>query len=79
MTVVEMSRAMPSQAKILLAKETLKTLAEAVREAKSIPSGYLYAEVMDQMTPDVFEVFVVGMVNSGLVEKKHDLLIWKGE
>jgi len=79
MTIVEMSRAMPSQKQIELAKETLKVLAEAVRELERIPGGYLYAQVMDKLDFEVYQVLEGSLISSGLIEKKHDLLIWKGE
>ena len=56
----------------------IKALAEAIREAKQIPSGHLYAAVMGQMDLPRFLQIVDILKRGGLVEEKYNLLIWKG-
>jgi hypothetical protein len=51
---------------------------EAIREAKEIPAGTLYAVLMGKVDIQGFEKIVSIVTGSGLVEKRGDLLRWVG-
>lgn len=54
------------------------TMAEAIRELKSIPSGHLYAVVMEQMNLQQFQVIISILKRAGLVSEANDVLTWIG-
>jgi hypothetical protein len=57
---------------------TSRALSDAIQAASPIPAGHLYAVVMGQMDLKTFD-YVIGLVTeAGIVERKGDLLIWKG-
>lgn len=51
---------------------------DAIREAGELPAGVLYATLMGRMDLAAFEKMVALIVNTGLVEKRGDLLRWVG-
>lgn len=51
---------------------------EAIREAKEIPAGTLYAVLCGKVDIQGFEKIVSIITGSGLVEKRGDLLRWVG-
>lgn len=55
---------------------TLRALAEAIRELKQIPSGHLYARVMNYMDINAYEKAISLLCNSGVIRKNGDLLVW---
>jgi hypothetical protein len=57
---------------------TCRALSDAIKAASPIPAGHLYGIVMGQMDLKTFD-YVIGLVTeAGIVERKGDLLIWKG-
>ena len=54
----------------------LTALAEAIRELKQIPSGHLYARVMNHMDINAYEKAISLLCNSGVIRKNGDLLVW---
>lgn len=53
-------------------------IAEAIRELKQVPSGHLYATVMNTLDLTAFRAVIRTLVNAGLVSEKNDLLTWVG-
>lgn len=51
---------------------------EAIREAREIPEGTLYATLIGRVDIAGFEKIVGIVVGSGLVEKRGNLLRWIG-
>ena len=69
----------------MITKEQLKqgftmlaAVAEAIREAKRIPSGTLYAVLMGKIDVAGYERLIGILKNAGLVDEKHNELIWIG-
>jgi len=56
----------------------LTAVSEAIRTARQIPAGELYAVLMGRMDLAGFDKLVAILVGSGLVEKRGDLLRWIG-
>ena len=55
----------------------IRTVADAIREAGSIPSGHLYAMLMTYgCSLSQYESIIGILVESGRVEKRGDLLVW---
>ncbi len=59
--------------------KALQALAEAIRELKQIPSGLLYARVMNYMDINAYEKAISLLCNSGVIRKNGDLLVWNLE
>ncbi len=59
--------------------KALQALAEAIRELKQIPSGHLYARVMNYMDINAYEKAIGLLCNSGVIRKNGDLLVWNLE
>ena len=57
----------------------LQALAEAIRELKQIPSGHLYARVMNYMDINAYEKAIRMLCNSGVIRQDGDLLKWNLE
>jgi len=55
-----------------------QALAEAVRKSKEIPSGHLYAAVMDKVNLQNYNWVMDRLVGAGLVKLKGDLVVWTG-
>jgi len=51
---------------------------EAIREAGEIPEGTLYTVLLGHCSIEAFEKMVRMIVNTGLVEKRGNLLRWIG-
>jgi predicted transcriptional regulator len=64
---------------IKAAIETLRAIADTIREAKRIPSGTLYAVLMGKMSLETYEKIIGTLKNTGLVrETESHLLEWAG-
>jgi hypothetical protein len=53
-------------------------VAEAIRELGSVPSGHLYAQLMDKMSLETYTAVIQVLKNTKLVEEKNHLLTWIG-
>lgn len=51
---------------------------KAIRDAKELPSGHLYAICMSKMDLQAYERMISLIVGSGLVQKRGDILRWVG-
>lgn len=54
----------------------VKAIAEAIKEAKEIPSGHLYAVLMDKMNIDQYNQLIGILKRTGLVTEDNHLLKW---
>ena len=53
-------------------------IAEAIREAREIPSGHLYAQVMGIMPLEVYSDIIAIVKRAGLVSESGHMLKWVG-
>jgi hypothetical protein len=53
-------------------------VAEAIRELGEVPSGHLYARLMDQMSLDTYNAIIGALKGAGLVKEQNYLLSWSG-
>jgi hypothetical protein len=68
---------MATQVKAAVAAVT--AIAEAIRSAREIPAGHLYAACMSTMSLETFESFIDRLVGAKLVERRpNHLLVWIG-
>jgi effector-binding domain-containing protein len=69
----------PTTEQIKATLETLRAVADAIRELKTVPSGVLYARVMGHFNFETYKAVIGTLVRAGLV-KEHDshLLEWVG-
>jgi hypothetical protein len=56
--------------------ELLRALAEAIRELGSVPSGELYARVMNHLTLEQYQAIIDTLKRAGLVCEENNLLLW---
>ncbi len=59
------------------ALNTVRAVAEAIREAKQIPSGHLYAVLCPVLSLEEYEKIINMLINAGLVRRDQShLLHW---
>jgi hypothetical protein len=68
----------PTKEQLKAAFLMLAAVTEAIREAKRIPSGTLYAMLIGKVDIAGYEKMVTMLKNAGLIEEKHSELIWIG-
>lgn len=68
----------PTPAQIKAALGMTVAVAETIRELGSVPSGHLYARLMDKVDLAAFEAMIRSLVNAGLVKDQSDMLTWIG-
>jgi hypothetical protein len=57
----------------------IQAIAEAIREAGKIPSGHLYAVLMEKgITIEQYENIIGLLKRTGLVKESASVLIWVG-
>lgn len=56
----------------------IQLLAEAIREAGTIPSGTLYAAVCGKCDLEAYEKAIQTLKNTGLVSERGHVLKWEG-
>lgn len=66
----------PTERQIDLAISAMDRMKDVIKSSKRISSGYLYAEVMDIMEVDVYEVLLQRILQSRFIKRSGDLLIW---
>jgi hypothetical protein len=66
----------PTESEIKNAFIFIKTIADSIREAKRIPSGTLYAVLMDKISLSEYEKVIAILKKSELIEEKNHELIW---
>jgi hypothetical protein len=60
-------------------RPTLVKAANAVRGVGRIPSGTLYATLMDRMSASAFESMIGQLVGTGLIRRECHELVWVGD
>ena len=60
------------------ATSILFAVAETIRELGSVPSGHLYARLMDRMTHSAYQEMIDVLTRAGVVEVKNFMVTWKG-
>ena len=60
------------------ATSILFAVAETIRELGSVPSGPLYARLMDRMTFQAYQEMIDVLKRADVVEEKNFVLTWKG-
>lgn len=56
--------------------QVLQAVAEAIREAKQVPSGTLYAVLMGKLDLATYERIIQTLKNTGLVTESGHMLTW---
>lgn len=58
----------------------IQAVAETIRELKQIPSGHLYARLMEvNLSLEGYEAIIGILKNSGLIKEENYELIWIGK
>jgi len=60
------------------ALETVRVIADAIRELGSVPSGELYARVMPHLDLATYDQVIQTLKNCGLVTEAAHVLTWTG-
>jgi hypothetical protein len=58
------------------AVETIRAVADALRELKEVPSGHLYARLMGHTSLQSYELIISTLKSAGLVTEQNHLLTW---
>ena len=67
---------MNTKEQVKAALDTLRAVAEAIRQLKQIQSGYLYAQLMGHMDLATYEKIIGHLKRAGLVKEENHLLTW---
>jgi hypothetical protein len=65
-----------SKAELAAGIESIKAIAEAIRDLESVPSGHLYARLMTFASLESYETVITMLVKAEVIRKENDLLIW---
>lgn len=68
----------PTKEQLKSGLNVIVAVTETIRECGEAPEGTLYAALMGRMDLQTFEKIVAVIVNTGLVEKRGNLLRWIG-
>lgn len=69
--------ATPEQIKAVV--EAVKLIAETIKELKEVPSGHLYAHLMQHISLDTYNQIIGILIESGRVHQdQYHLLSWVG-
>lgn len=60
------------------ALQIVVALGETIRSLGSVPSGHLYAQVMGQISLEVFNGAIGVLKKTGAVKEENHLLTWVG-
>ena len=69
---------MATAKQVSAAFQACAAVAEAIREAKEIPSGTLYAMLMGHMSLETYQGIIRTLKGAGLVAERAHLLSWCG-
>lgn len=70
---------MSNQAQVNAAVQIVVAVGQAIREAKSIPSGHLYAHLMGRMNLETYNKVIGVLKNTGAVKEENHVLTWVGK
>jgi hypothetical protein len=66
-------------ARVAAAVAIVAAVAELIRDVGQIPSGQLYALVMDKFSLETYERIIQQLINTGLVRREPShMLVWIG-
>jgi len=68
----------PTKEQVKAALAVTLAVAEAIREAKEIPSGTLYSMLIGRVDITGYEAMIRNLKNAGLVKESCNLLTWIG-
>lgn len=68
----------PTTEQVKAAFGVMLAVCEAIREAKRIPSGTLYATLMGRMDFEAYTKLVARLKGTGLVIEQNHELVWVG-
>lgn len=57
-------------------KATIEAVAEAIKALGEVPSGHLYARLMQHMTLEQYESIISVLIDQGRIARTNHLLIW---
>jgi phosphoribosylamine-glycine ligase len=70
---------MTQEEKMKAAVQIMKAVAEAIKEAGSIPSGHLYAQLMGKMSLGSYEKMIDAMQRMGIIRVEDHLITYVGK
>lgn len=73
---MEFPRHIATEKELNAALETVKALADAIRQLGTIPNGELYARVMDKLSLETYTAAIGLLKRTGLVEESNHVLRW---
>jgi hypothetical protein len=76
---VEYSMSQATQAQVTAAFKAVIAVAECIRELKTVPSGELYARLMDRMTIEDYNAIIRILKKNGMITDEFYLLTWIGD
>lgn len=59
--------------------EAVKAVASVIKDMGQVPSGHLYANLMQYMSLDVYQAIIALLVESKLITVKNHLITWVGK
>jgi hypothetical protein len=67
-----------AEAQVKAMAQMVLALADAIREARLIPSGHLYAMTMSVLSLDEYMSLIQVLKDAKVVEESNHLLVWVG-
>ena len=58
--------------------QAIKAVADCIKELKQVPSGHLYARVMEFMDIDQYNTIIGILISTKFVRQENHVLIWIG-
>lgn len=71
-------KASVTKEQVIAAVNAVRALAETIREVGSVPSGVLYAQVMEYFSFDSYSWAIDLIKKTGLVTESNNVLTWVG-
>ena len=68
----------PTSRQIATYLDAIRAIADAVRDAREIPSGTVYAACGGNLTLDVYEGIIRRLVGAELITMRGYMLVWVG-
>lgn len=61
------------------AVQAFLAIAETIQGVKEVPSGHLYARVMDHLSLEEYQGIIAALKRAKLVKERNHLLTWIGK
>lgn len=68
----------PTKAQLSAGFQMLTAVSESIRKLGEVPSGHIYALLMDRVSLQGFEKMVAILKNAGLISESGHMLTWIG-